>query len=69
MHYQIGQAAYIGYFCRMRGVIGIAYPRAALIGNPSDGFGGMTIAFVFSDFRAEVRLTEHDAIEVLPGKV
>lgn len=53
----------------MQGVIGIAYPRAALIGNPSDGFGGMTIAFVFSDFRAEVRLVESDHIEVLPGKV
>lgn len=52
-----------------RGVLGIAYPRAALIGNPSDGFGGMTISFVFSDFKAEVRLMEHDHIEVLPGKV
>lgn len=51
------------------GVIGIAYPRAALIGNPSDGFGGMTIAFVFSDFHAEVRLEEHDRIQVMPGKV
>lgn len=52
-----------------QGVIGVAYPRAALIGNPSDGFGGMTIAFVFSDFHAQVRLEEHDHIEVLPGKV
>lgn len=52
-----------------KGVIGIAYPRAALIGNPSDGFGGMTIAFVFSDFHAEVRLEEHDKIEVVPGYV
>lgn len=51
------------------GVIGIAYPRAALIGNPSDGFGGMTIAFVFSDFHSEVRLEENDHIEVLPGRV
>ncbi len=51
------------------GAIGIAYPRAALIGNPSDGFGGMTVAFVFSDFNAQVTLEEHDHIEVLPGKV
>lgn len=51
------------------GVIGIAYPRAALIGNPSDGFGGMTIAFVFSDFNAQVRLEEHDHIQVYPGLV
>jgi glucuronokinase len=52
-----------------QGVLGVAYPRAALIGNPSDGFGGMTIAFVFSDFHAEVRLEEHNRIEVLPGRV
>lgn len=52
-----------------QGVLGIAYPRAALIGNPSDGFGGMTISFVFSDFKAEVRLVENHRIEVLPGKV
>lgn len=51
------------------GVLGIAYPRAALIGNPSDGFGGMTIAFVFSDFNAQVRLEEHDHIQVYPGLV
>jgi len=51
------------------GVLGVAYPRAALIGNPSDGFGGMTISFVFSDFHAEVHLEEHDCIEVLPGRV
>jgi glucuronokinase len=51
------------------GVIGIAYPRAALIGNPSDGFGGMTIAFVFSDFNAQVRLEEHDHIQIFPGLV
>ena len=51
------------------GVLGIAYPRAALIGNPSDGFGGMTISFVFSDFHAEVKLEESDHIEVLPGLV
>ena len=49
------------------GVIGIAYPRAALVGNPSDGFGGMTIAFVFSDYHAEVRLEENDRIQLLPG--
>ena len=33
-----------------------AYPRAALIGNPSDGYFGKTIAFTFSDFAAEVTL-------------
>ncbi|MBL4585889.1 MAG: hypothetical protein JKX84_02350 [Flavobacteriales bacterium] len=48
--------------------IGIAYPRAALIGNPSDGFGGMTIAFVFSDYQSEVKLEQHNGIQLIPGK-
>jgi glucuronokinase len=34
----------------------IAYPRAALFGNPSDGFFGKTIAFPFREFQAEVSL-------------
>jgi glucuronokinase len=33
-----------------------AYPRAALIGNPSDGYFGKTIAFTFSNFQAEVTI-------------
>ncbi len=35
-----------------------AYPRAALIGNPSDGYFGKTIAFVFSNYSASVQLYE-----------
>jgi hypothetical protein len=31
--------------------------RAALIGNPSDGYFGKTIAFVFKNFRAKVHFT------------
>lgn len=31
----------------------IAYPRAALAGNPSDAFYGKTLAFTFRDFSAE----------------
>ena len=34
----------------------VAYPRAALIGNPSDGYNGKTIAFVFRNYSAEVQL-------------
>ncbi len=43
-----------------------AYPRAALIGNPSDGYYGKTIAFVFADFWAEVRLYESPELEIIP---
>jgi glucuronokinase len=31
-----------------------AYARAALVGNPSDGYGGRTIAFAFNDLCADV---------------
>ena len=43
-----------------------AYPRAALIGNPSDGYFGKTIAFTFSEFAAEVLLYETPELEILP---
>ncbi|MDP6410807.1 MAG: hypothetical protein QGI46_15635 [Planctomycetota bacterium] len=34
-----------------------ALPRAALLGNPSDGYGGSVIAFPFTDFAAEARVS------------
>lgn len=43
-----------------------SYPRAALIGNPSDGYFGKTMAFVFSNFEAEVVLYETPELEILP---
>ncbi len=43
-----------------------SYPRAALIGNPSDGYFGKTIAFVFENFHAEVILYETPDLEILP---
>lgn len=43
-----------------------AYPRAALIGNPSDGYHGKTIAFVFSNFQATVWLQEAKHLEIVP---
>ena len=43
-----------------------SYPRAALVGNPSDGYFGKTIAFVFSNFSAEVILYETPELEILP---
>jgi glucuronokinase len=44
-----------------------AYPRAGLIGNPSDGYFGKTIAFTFSNFRAEVVLYLSPELEILPN--
>lgn len=48
-------------------ITSFAYPRAALIGNPSDGYFGKTIAFVFSNFKAEVFLHESELLEIIPG--
>ena len=42
-----------------------AYARAGLIGNPSDGYYGKTLALVVRNFRAEVTLYEWDRIEVV----
>jgi glucuronokinase len=43
-----------------------AYPRAALIGNPSDGYIGKTIAFTFRNFEARVKLHESEALQIIP---
>ena len=44
-----------------------AYPRAGLVGNPSDGYFGRTMSFTFSDFFAEVVLYPSKELELLPG--
>ncbi|NLH43419.1 MAG: GHMP kinase [Planctomycetes bacterium] len=45
-----------------------AYPRAGLVGNPSDGYFGKTISFTFSNFHAEVVLYETPELEILPSE-
>ena len=45
-----------------------AYARAGLIGNPSDGFYGKTIAIICKNFRAEVALYESPEVEILPSQ-
>jgi glucuronokinase len=44
------------------------FPRAALVGNPSDGYHGKTIAFTFTNFHAEVLLYQTPELEILPSK-
>jgi len=46
-----------------------SYPRAAVIGNPSDGYFGKTIAFVFSNFIAKVQLYQTPMLEIKPQRV
>jgi glucuronokinase len=43
-----------------------AYARAGLVGNPSDGYFGKTIAFVIRNFKATVRLWESPHFEIVP---
>jgi len=47
-------------------IITRAYPRAGLVGNPSDGYYGKTISFVFKNFHSEVVLYETPELEILP---
>jgi len=44
------------------------FARAGLVGNPSDGFFGKTISFVFSNFRARVLLYPSGRLEIKPSK-
>ncbi len=46
----------------------IAYPRAGLIGNPSDGYFGKTIAFCFTNFSARISMWESPEIELVPSR-
>ncbi|MBN1951664.1 MAG: hypothetical protein JW801_10705 [Bacteroidales bacterium] len=46
-----------------------SYPRAALIGNPSDGYYGKTIAFVFSNFSADISLYQTPELEIQPQEL
>ena len=45
-----------------------AFPRAGLVGNPSDGYFGKTISFVFDNFHAEVVLYETPELEILSSE-
>ena len=44
-----------------------AYGRAGLIGNPSDGYFGKTIAFIIRNFAAEVTCYESPRVVIVPG--
>jgi glucuronokinase len=50
-----------------RSATGIAYARAGLLGNPSDQYGGKTIAFSIRDFCARVTIESSDRFAIRPG--
>src|SRR6187200_3541471 len=45
-----------------------AYARAGLLGNPSDGYYGKTIALLVRNFRARVLLYPSARLEIRPSK-
>ena len=45
-----------------------AYARAGLLGNPSDGYFGKTIAFLVRDFRARVLVYPSARLEIMASK-
>lgn len=45
-----------------------AFARAGLLGNPSDGYFGKTIAFLVRNFRARVLLNPSARLEIRPSK-
>ncbi|MGH2950502.1 MAG: mevalonate kinase family protein [Solirubrobacterales bacterium] len=54
MALRAGQADSLASLERTSAASGTAHARAALLGNPSDGYGGKTIAVTVRDFAAEV---------------
>ena len=44
-----------------------AFARAGLVGNPSDGYFGKTIAFSIRNFKATVKLWESPHFEIVPS--
>lgn len=49
-----------------KGFRAFTYPRAALIGNPSDHFNGKVIAFTFTNFSASCTIKPSDKLTVVP---
>ncbi|HOC72496.1 MAG TPA: GHMP kinase [Candidatus Hydrogenedentes bacterium] len=45
----------------------VAYARAGLMGNPSDGYFGKTISIIIRDFSAKVSLYESPEVEIIPS--
>ncbi len=44
-----------------------AYARAALAGNPSDGYGGKTISLTMNNYAAKVVVYEWPELEIIPS--
>ena len=47
----------------------IAFPRIAIIGNPSDGYYGKTIAATIDNFQAIVEIHESSTLRISPNPI
>ncbi|MFL5870873.1 MAG: mevalonate kinase [Solirubrobacterales bacterium] len=47
--------------------LGRANARAALVGNPSDGFGGKTISVALAEFAAQATVSRSERLEIVPA--
>jgi glucuronokinase len=47
---------------------GRAHARAALVGNPSDGFGGKTISVALGEFASKAIVRPSDRLEIVPAE-
>jgi len=45
----------------------VAYARAGVVGNPSDGYFGKTISIILRNFMAKVGLYESPELEIIPS--
>lgn len=45
-----------------------AHARVGLVGNPSDGYYGKTVAVILKNFAAEITLYETPELEIVPGQ-
>ena len=53
----------------MRVVKARSFPRAGLLGNPSDGYFGKTLSFAFADYCVDLTLSESTKMRFVPGEV
>ena len=52
---------------KMKRILERAHARAALAGNPSDGYGGKTISIAIGNYAATVVIYEWPEIEIIPS--
>lgn len=52
----------------MKRIEALAYARAGLVGNPSDGYFGKTISISIRDFAARIVIYDWPTLEILPSE-